>query len=65
MNYVTQDYYLTKYLHKACFGPTTEDAINKHLKMTPVTAMVDTNERRQNIQSFNKVRQEIWIRKMK
>jgi hypothetical protein len=29
----------------------TEDAINKHLKLTPATAMVHINQRRQNIRS--------------
>jgi hypothetical protein len=33
----------------------TEQAINKHLKMTPVTAMVHMNQRRQSIRSTSKV----------
>jgi hypothetical protein len=32
----------------------TEDAINKHLKLTPATAMGHMNQRRQNIQSTSK-----------
>jgi hypothetical protein len=32
----------------------TEDATNKHLKMTPSTAMVHMNQRRQNIRSTSK-----------
>jgi hypothetical protein len=32
----------------------TVDAINKHLKLTPVTAMVHMNQRRQNIRSTSK-----------
>jgi hypothetical protein len=32
----------------------TEDAINKHLKLTPATAMVYMNQRRQNIRSTSK-----------
>jgi hypothetical protein len=32
----------------------TEDAINKHLKLTPATAMVHMNQRRQNIRSTSK-----------
>jgi hypothetical protein len=32
----------------------TEDAINKHLKLTPATAMGHMNQRRQNIRSTSK-----------
>jgi hypothetical protein len=32
----------------------TEEAINKHLKMTPATAMGHMNHKRQNIRSTNK-----------
>jgi hypothetical protein len=32
----------------------TEDAINKHLKLTPATAMGHMNQRRQNIRSISK-----------
>jgi hypothetical protein len=60
---------LVHYLHKTLFSPTksavkdghlitwpglTEDDINKHLKMTPATAMSHMNQRRQNIRSTSK-----------
>jgi hypothetical protein len=51
---------LVHYLHKAPFSPTitwpglTEEVINKHLKLTPATAMGHMNQRRQNIRSTSK-----------
>jgi hypothetical protein len=40
-----------KYGHLITWPGLTEDAINKHLKLTPATAMGHMNQRRQNIQS--------------
>jgi hypothetical protein len=40
--------------HLITWPGLTEDAINKHLKMTPATAMGHMNQRRQNIQSTSK-----------
>jgi hypothetical protein len=40
--------------HLKTWPGLTEQAINKHLKMTPVTAMGHTNQRRQNICSATK-----------
>jgi hypothetical protein len=41
--------------HLATWPGLTEYAINKHLKLTPVTAMGHMNQKRQNIRSTNKV----------
>jgi hypothetical protein len=35
--------------HLVTWPGLTEDAINKHLKLTPATAMGHMNQRRQNI----------------
>jgi hypothetical protein len=40
--------------HLITWPGLTEDAINKHLKLTPATAMGHMNQRRQNIQSTSK-----------
>jgi hypothetical protein len=40
--------------HLMTWPDLTEDAIHKHLKLTPVTAMGHTNQRRQNIRSTSK-----------
>jgi hypothetical protein len=40
--------------HLITWPGLTEDAINKHLKLTPITAMVNMNQRRQNIRSISK-----------
>jgi hypothetical protein len=40
-----------KYGHLITWPGLTEDAINKHLKLTPATAMGHMNQRRQNIRS--------------
>jgi hypothetical protein len=40
--------------HLITWPGLTEQAINKHLKMTPATAMGHLNQRRQNIQSTSK-----------
>jgi hypothetical protein len=40
--------------HLITWPGLTEDAINKHLKLTPVTAMGHMNQRRQNIRSTSK-----------
>jgi hypothetical protein len=40
--------------HLATWPGLTEDAINKHLKMTPATAMGHMSQKRQNIRSTNK-----------
>jgi hypothetical protein len=40
--------------HIATWPGLTEEAINKHLKMTPATAMGHMNQKRQNIRSTNK-----------
>jgi hypothetical protein len=40
--------------HLITWHGLTEDAINKHLKLTPVTAMGHMNQRRQNIRSTSK-----------
>jgi hypothetical protein len=40
--------------HLITWPGLTEDAINKHLKLTPATAMVNMNQRRQNIRSTSK-----------
>jgi hypothetical protein len=40
--------------HLITWPGLTEDAINKHLKLTPVTAMGHKNQRRQNIRSTSK-----------
>jgi hypothetical protein len=41
--------------HLITWPGLTEDAINKHLKLTPATAMGHMNQRRQNIRSTTKV----------
>jgi hypothetical protein len=41
--------------HLTTWPGLTEDAINMHLKLTPVTAMGHTNQKRQNIRSISKV----------
>jgi hypothetical protein len=38
-----------KYGHLITWPGLTEDAINKHLKLTPATAMGHVNQRLQNI----------------
>jgi hypothetical protein len=43
-----------KEVHLITWTGLTEDAINKHLKMTPSTAMDHTNKKRQNIRSTSK-----------
>jgi hypothetical protein len=43
-----------KYGHLLTWPGLTEDAINKHLKLTPATAMGHMNQRRQNIRSTSK-----------
>jgi hypothetical protein len=40
--------------HLITWPGLTEQAINKHLKMTPATAMGHMNQRRQNIRSTSK-----------
>jgi hypothetical protein len=40
--------------HLITWTGLTEDAINKHLKLTPATAMSHMNQRRQNIRSTSK-----------
>jgi hypothetical protein len=40
--------------HLITWPDLTEDAINKHLKLTPATAMGHMNQRRQNILSTSK-----------
>jgi hypothetical protein len=40
--------------HLTTWPGLTEDAINKHLKLTPDTAMGHMNQRRQNIRSTSK-----------
>jgi hypothetical protein len=40
--------------HLITWSGLTEDAINKHLKLTPTTAMGHMNQRRQNIRSTSK-----------
>jgi hypothetical protein len=40
--------------HLITWTGLTEDAINKHLKLTPATAMGHMNQRRQNIRSTSK-----------
>jgi hypothetical protein len=40
--------------HLITWPGLTEDAINKHLKLKPATAMGHMNQRRQNIQSTSK-----------
>jgi hypothetical protein len=40
--------------HLITWPSLTEDAINKHLKLTPATAMGHMNQRRQNIRSTSK-----------
>jgi hypothetical protein len=40
--------------HLITWPGLTEDAINKHLKLTPATAMVHMNQRRQNIRPTSK-----------
>jgi hypothetical protein len=40
--------------HLTTWQSLTEDAINKHLKLTPVTAMGYMNQKRQNIRSTSK-----------
>jgi hypothetical protein len=69
MNYVALVHYLHKALfsltkaamlqavkdgHLITWPGLTEDAINKHLKLSPATAMVHMNQRRQNIRSTSK-----------
>jgi hypothetical protein len=44
--------------HLITWPDLTEDAINKHLKLTPATAMGHMNQRRQNIRSTSKARAE-------
>jgi hypothetical protein len=41
--------------HLATWHGLTEDAINKHLKLTLATAMGHMNQKRQNIRSTSKV----------
>jgi hypothetical protein len=41
--------------HLITWPGLTEQAINKHLKMMPATAMGNMNQRRQNIRSTSKV----------
>jgi hypothetical protein len=41
-----------------CWPGLTEDAINKHLKLTPATAMGHMNQRHQNIRSTSKASNE-------
>jgi hypothetical protein len=41
--------------HLITWPGLTEDAINKHLKLTPATAMGHMNQRRQNLRSTSKV----------
>jgi hypothetical protein len=41
--------------HLATWPGLTEDSINKHLKLTPATAMGHMNQNRQNIRSTSKV----------
>jgi hypothetical protein len=43
-----------KYGHLITWPGLTEDAINKHLKLTPATAMGHMNQWRQNIRSTSK-----------
>jgi hypothetical protein len=43
-----------KYGHLITWPGLTEDAINKHLKLTPATTMGHMNQRRQNIRSTSK-----------
>jgi hypothetical protein len=43
-----------KDVHLITWPGLTEDAINKHLKLTPATAMGHMNQRRQNIRSTSK-----------
>jgi hypothetical protein len=40
--------------HLITWSGLTEDAINKHLNLTPTTAMSHMNQRRQNIRSTSK-----------
>jgi hypothetical protein len=40
--------------HLITWPGLTEDAINKHLKLTPATAMGHMNQKRQNIRSTSK-----------
>jgi hypothetical protein len=40
--------------HMITWTGLTEDAINKHLKLTPATAMGHISQRRQNIRSTSK-----------
>jgi hypothetical protein len=40
--------------HLITWPGLTEDAINKNFKLTPATAMVHMNQRRQNIRSTSK-----------
>jgi hypothetical protein len=42
--------------HLVTWPGLTEDAIHKHLKLTPVTAMGHINQRRQNIRSTSKAK---------
>jgi hypothetical protein len=42
--------------HIVTWSSLTEEAIHKHLKLTPATAMVHMNQRRQNIRSTYKTR---------
>jgi hypothetical protein len=44
-----------KYGHLITWTGLTEDAINKHLKLTPATSMGHMNQRRQSIRSTSKV----------
>jgi hypothetical protein len=45
---------VVKYGHLITWPGLTEDSINKHLKLTPATAMGHMNQRRQNIRSTSK-----------
>jgi hypothetical protein len=44
--------------HPITWPGLTEDAINKHLKLTPATAMGHMNQRRQNIRSTSNAQPE-------
>jgi hypothetical protein len=57
MNYVTQESAMlqaVKDRHLITWPGLTEEAINKHFKLTPATAMGHMNQRRQNIRSTSK-----------
>jgi hypothetical protein len=42
--------------HLITWPVLTEDSFNKHLKLTPATAMCHMNQRRQNIRSTSKAK---------